>query len=79
MLILQMKMKDNSIKIGLLKAVGSKLQNNRDVLMDKINTLLSSQEPNRINMIYKAELKLARIEHALELNNFLFYKRNKIC
>jgi len=63
-------MKANSIKIELLKTVGLKLQNNRDALMDKINILLSSQEPNRINMIYKAELKLARLEHALELNNF---------
>jgi hypothetical protein len=63
-------MKANQLRIGLLKAVGSKLQTKRDMLMDKINILLSSEEPNRINMIYKTELKLAQIENAIELNNF---------
>lgn len=70
-------MKANQIKIELLNAVGSRLQNKRDALMDKINILLSSQEPNRINMIYKTELKLVQIENALSLNNFFIVQAQK--
>jgi hypothetical protein len=63
-------MKANQLRIELLKIVGSKLETKRNALIDKINILLNSQEPNRINMIYKTELKLVQIESALELNNY---------
>lgn len=70
-------MRDNTIRIELLKAVGSKLEIKRDILMDKINILLNSENPNRINLIYKTELKLVQIEKALELNNYFILQTQK--
>lgn len=53
---------------ALLNVVNSKLESDRDVLMDKINTSLYSDNPNRIETIYKSEIKLAQIEKAIEIN-----------
>ena len=53
-----------------LKIVQAKLENNRDELMDQINLALLSSIPNRIDIIYKAQLKLATIEKALEINRY---------
>lgn len=57
-------------KQDTLKAVQSKLEAKRDALMDKINASLSSDLPNRVDIIYKSQLKLVVIEKALELNRF---------
>lgn len=53
---------------ALLNVVNSKLESDRDVLMDKINTSLYSDDYNRIEIIYKSEIKLAQIEKAIEIN-----------
>lgn len=57
-------------KQDILKAVQSKLEAKRDALMDKINASLSSDLPNRVDIIYKSQLKLVAIEKAMELNRF---------
>lgn len=68
-----MKMKvDKQIlqKQDTLKAVQSKLEAKRDALVDKINASVSSNLPNRVDIVYKTQLKLVTVEKALELNRF---------
>ena len=57
-------------RIEILKIVGLKLNSEREVLMDCINASLSSNDPNRVTLIYDSELKLATIEKAIEINNY---------
>ena len=64
-----MKM-SNPNQLEVLKLVGSKLETRRDELMDIINVSLSSALPNRVNLVYDAQLELATIEKALEINGY---------
>jgi hypothetical protein len=61
---------ETSSKLELLKIVNNKLELKRDELMDTINSSLSSIIPDRINIIYNAQLELATIEKALEINRY---------
>lgn len=60
----------NSNQIDVLKLVNSKLEVRRDELMDMINSSLSSLLPDRVKIIYDAQLELATIEKALEINRY---------
>lgn len=64
-----MKM-DNSSQLELLKLVNNKLEAKRDELMDIINVSLSSVIPNRVQVIYDAQMDLATTERALEINRY---------
>lgn len=61
---------NNSDQLEVLKLVGSKLEIRRDELMDIINVSLSSALHNRVDFVYKAQLELATVEKALEINRF---------
>jgi hypothetical protein len=60
----------NTNQLEILKLVNSKLEARRDELMDIINVSLSSSIANRIQFIYDAQIELATIEKALEINRF---------
>ncbi len=64
-----MKMK-NSSQLNILKIVNNKLEAKRDELMDVINSSLSSLSSNRVEIIYNAQLELATVEKALEINRY---------
>lgn len=61
---------ETSNKLELLKIVNNKLEVKRDELMDVINSSLSSTASDRINVIYNAQLELATVEKALEINRY---------
>jgi hypothetical protein len=61
---------ETSNKLELLKIVNNKLEVKRDELMDMINSSLSSVAPDRISVIYNAQLELATVEKALEINRY---------
>lgn len=61
---------ETSNKLELLKIVNNKLEVKRDELMDMINSSLSSIAPDRISVIYNAQLELATVEKALEINRY---------
>lgn len=63
-------MMKNSNQLDLLKLVNNKLEVRRDELMDVINSSLSSYMPNRVQLIYDAQLELANVENALEINRY---------
>ena len=60
-----------------LRSVHSKLEAKRDELMDRINAVISSNHPDRVSIIYKAELKLVSIEKALDLNRFFMIQNQE--
>ena len=60
----------NHSKIDLLKIIDRKFDSEREVLMDSINTSLSSSDPNRVENIYTSILALATIDKAIELNRY---------
>lgn len=64
-----MKMKISN-QLNVLKIVNNKLEVKRDELMDVINSSLSSLSSNRVEMIYNAQLELATVEKALEINRY---------
>jgi len=59
-----------SNQLDLLKLVNNKLEVRRDELMDIINSSLSSTLPNRVQFIYDAQIELATIEKALDINRY---------
>jgi hypothetical protein len=59
-----------SNQLNVLKIVNNKLEVKRDELMDVINSSLSSLSSNRVEMIYNAQLELATVEKALEINRY---------
>ena len=61
---------ETSNKLELLKIVNNKLEVKRDELMDVINSSLSSLSSNRVEIIYNAQLELATVEKALEINRY---------
>ena len=61
---------ETSNKLELLKIVNNKLEVKRDELIDMINSSLSSIAPDRISVIYNAQLELATVEKALEINRY---------
>jgi hypothetical protein len=63
-------MMKTSNQLDLLKLVNNKLEVKRDELMDVINSSLSSFLPDRVKTIYDAQLELATVEKALEINRF---------
>jgi hypothetical protein len=60
----------NSSQLNILKIVNNKLEAKRDELMDVINSSLSSLSSNRVEIIYNAQLELATVEKALEINRY---------
>ncbi len=64
-----MRMKISN-QLNVLKIVNNKLEVKRDELMDVINSSLSSLSSNRVEMIYNAQLELATVEKALEINRY---------
>lgn len=59
-----------SNQLELLKLVNSKLEVKRDELMDIINLSLTSNLPDRVSVIYNAQIELATTEKALEINRY---------
>ena len=57
-------------EINILKIVSSRLESKRDELMDVINSSIVSDSPNRVEYIYNAQIELANIEKALEMNQY---------